>query len=61
MDFPLFKQGAWVRECLKKREKKTKHKTTEESGLRITAQRGSVNELTLHFSFHCLLSQRAGD
>lgn len=22
MDFPLFKQGAWVRECLKKREKK---------------------------------------
>ena len=61
MDFPLFKQGAWVRECLKKREKKRKNKNTEESGLRITAQRGSVNELTLHFSFHCLLSQRAGD
>ena len=48
MDFPLFKQGAWVRECLKNREKKTKKekrektkkkrkkKPTEESGLRIT-------------------------
>lgn len=45
----------------KEREKKKKKNNTEESGLKITAQRGSVNELTLHFSFHCLLSQRAGD